>query len=74
MQLMSQLHADGIKHVWIDGGVTISQFLDLQMVNSMTLSVIPAVSRIRMPLFSAISKEIPCRLVSSESYPSAWCS
>jgi len=36
-QLAAQLYADGIKHVWIDGGVTISQFLNLQMVDSMTL-------------------------------------
>ncbi len=69
-QLASQLHSDGIKHVWIDGGVTISQFLDLQMVDSMTLSVIPVMLGSGMSLFSKISKELPCRLVSSQSYPS----
>ena len=69
-QLTSQLHSDGIKHVWIDGGVTISQFLDLQMVDSMTLSVIPVILGSGMPLFSAIGTELPCRLISSQSYPS----
>ncbi len=69
-QLVFQLHSDGIKHVWIDGGVTISQFLDLQMVDSMTLSVIPVILGGGMPLFSEIGKELPCRLVSSQSYPS----
>ena len=34
-QLASQLHSEGVKHVWIDGGVTISQFLDKKMVDSM---------------------------------------
>jgi GrpB-like predicted nucleotidyltransferase (UPF0157 family)/dihydrofolate reductase/GNAT superfamily N-acetyltransferase len=69
-QLASQLHSDGIKHIWIDGGVTISQFLDLQIVDSMTLSVIPVILGAGMPLFNAIGKELPCRLVSSQSYPS----
>lgn len=68
--LVSQLHRDGIKHIWIDGGVTISQFLDLEMVDSMTLSVIPVILGAGMPLFNAIGKELSCRLVSSQSYPS----
>jgi len=69
-QLASQLHSDGVKHVWVDGGVTISQFLDLQMVDSMTLSVIPVILGAGMPLFRAIGKELPCRLISSQGYPS----
>lgn len=69
-QLVSNLHADGIKHIWIDGGVTISQFLDLQMVDSMTLSLIPIVLGAGIPLFNSISKEHECRLISSQSYPS----
>jgi dihydrofolate reductase len=68
--LVTGLHADGIKHVWIDGGMTISQFLNLKMVDCMTLSVIPVILGDGMPLFNAISKEISCRLVSSDSYPS----
>src|SRR5262245_47144982 len=28
--LVSQLHNDGIRHIWIDGGITISQFLQLK--------------------------------------------
>ncbi|MCH9624947.1 MAG: putative protein YyaP [Chlamydiales bacterium] len=67
-QLISQLHSDDIKHIWIDGGVTISQFLDLQMVDSMTLSVIPVILGSGIPLFN--TKELSCRLVSSQSYPS----
>ena len=69
-QLIAQLHKDGIKHVWIDGGVTISQFLDLQMVDAITLSVIPVILGSGIPLFHPIGKERACRLVSSQSYPS----
>lgn len=70
ISLVSQLHADGIKHIWIDGGVTISQFLEYQMVDSMTLSVIPVILGSGIPLFNAISHDIPCRLIASQQYPS----
>lgn len=68
--LVSQLHSDGVRHVWIDGGKTISQFLNLRIVDSITLSVIPVILGDGMPLFNAIGQEIPCRLISSQSYPS----
>lgn len=69
-KLVAQLHKEGIKHIWVDGGTTISQFLSLQMVDTMTLSVIPVVLGSGIPLFSKIGKEISCRLNSSQSYPS----
>lgn len=69
-ELSEKLHKEGIKHIWVDGGSTISQFLSLQLVDEMTLSVIPIVLGAGIPLFHAIGKEIPCRLLSSQSYRS----
>lgn len=68
--LVAKLHEEKIKHVWIDGGVTISQFLKLQLVDSITLSIIPVLLGDGLPLFSAFGKEIPCKLISSQAYPS----
>lgn len=70
IQLTSQLHLEGVKHIWIDGGVTISQFLDHQLVDTMTLSIIPVILGSGIPLFSVISKELQCHLVSSRCFPS----
>lgn len=70
IQLTSQLHLEGVKHIWIDGGVTISQFLDHQVVDNMTLSVIPVILGSGIPLFSVINKELSCRLASSQAYSS----
>ncbi|MBS0648800.1 MAG: dihydrofolate reductase [Verrucomicrobia bacterium] len=69
-QLVSQLHNEGIRHIWIDGGETIAQFLKLQMVDHMTISVIPILLGDGIPLFHPLAKELPCRLISSDSYPS----
>ena len=69
-ELLSKLHKDGIKHIWIDGGNTISQFLSSQMVDTMTLSIIPVILGSGIPLFNVIDKEISCRAISSQAYPS----
>lgn len=69
-KLVTKLHGEGIKHIWIDGGVTISQFLSLKLVDTMTLSIIPIILGDGIPLFNVVNKEIPCHLISSQSYPS----
>ncbi len=70
VDLTEKLHREGVKSIWVDGGSTISQFLDLQLVDEMTLSVIPIVLGSGIPLFHAIGREVPCRLISSQSYRS----
>lgn len=67
--LVQQLHAEGIRHLWVDGGETLSQFLRLNLVDELILSVIPTLLGEGIPLF-AIRKELPCRLISARSYPS----
>lgn len=69
-ELVAKLHREGVKHIWVDGGVTISQFLASQMVDTMTLSIIPVILGAGIPLFNIIDREIPCRPVSTQSYPS----
>lgn len=69
-QLVAQLYLEGIRHVWVDGGVTIRKFLDLEMVDYMTLSVIPVILTEGISLFGHQGKEISCQLVSSQSFPS----
>lgn len=69
-ELTLKLHKEGVKHIWVDGGTTISQFLSSQMVDTMTLSIIPVILGAGIPLFNVLNREIPCRLISSKSYPS----
>lgn len=70
IELTLKLHKEGVKHIWVDGGTTISQFLSSQMVDTMTLSIIPVILGAGIPLFSVLNREIPCRLISSQSYQS----
>lgn len=68
--LLSKLYGDGIKHIWVDGGITASKFLEAGLVDNLTISIIAMVLGSGIPLFSTMNKEQPCRLVSSDSYPS----
>ena len=70
MDLLSRLQKDNIKHIWVDGGVTASKFLEAGLVDNLTLSIIAMVLGSGIPLFSHMNKEQSCRLVSSQSYPS----
>ena len=69
-ELTEKLYNEGVQHIWVDGGLTISQFLDLQLVDLMTVSIIPIILGSGLPLFDAIGKEISCRLISSQAYQS----
>ena len=68
--LTSMLHSEDIKHVWVDGGITVSKFLEAGLVDDITISVISVVLGSGIPLFSIMDKEHKCRLLSTQSYPS----
>lgn len=69
-ELVAKLHSQGTRHIWVDGGVTISQFLASQIVDTITIGIIPIILGEGLPLFNVVGKELPCRLISSQSYPS----
>ncbi len=68
--LCSRLHEDGVKKVWVDGGITISNFLAERLVDEITLSIIPILLGSGIPLFNPAVNEHTCKLTSSQSYPS----
>lgn len=68
--LVSMLHSESIKHVWVDGGITVSKFLDAGLVDDITISVIAMILGSGIPLFSTMSREHKCHLISTQSYPS----
>jgi dihydrofolate reductase len=68
--LLAKLHFEGVEHVWVDGGITVSKFLEKGLVDEITLSIIAMVLGSGIPLFSAMNRENRCCLVSARPYPS----
>ncbi len=69
-QLASKLHSEGVKHAWVDGGITASKFLESGLVDEVTISIIAMTLGAGIPLFSKMSSEHKYRLLSTQSYPS----
>ncbi len=69
-ELLTKLHAENIKRIWVDGGVTVSKFLEEGLVDDITVSIIAMVLGSGIPLFSTMNQEHKCHLVSTQSYPS----
>jgi len=65
---MLVLHSDGIKHIYVDGGATISQFLNMGLIDQLIISIIPVVLGSGIPLFSKINDDKWCQLMSSQAY------
>jgi len=66
--LIKKLYSEGIKHIYVDGGKTISQFLNQELIDELIISIIPVILGSGIPLFKNVLHESWCRLLSSKSY------
>lgn len=67
--VLSTLQSDGVKHIWVDEGVTVSRFIEAGLVDSITVSLIPVILGRGVRLFNSMDQEYSCRLISADSYP-----
>ena len=66
--LLDRLGAEGVRRVYVDGGVLIRGFLAAGLIDDVTLSVIPILLGKGIPLFGGVDRRMT--LVSSQSFPS----
>ena len=64
-KLISRLENKSYKHAYIDGGTTITAFINLQLINEMIITKAPVILGKGIPLFGEINKSI--KLVNSEA-------
>ena len=65
LELVSQLEAEGLKHAYIDGGATITSFINLQLINEMIITKAPVILGKGIPLFGEVNNSI--QLINSEA-------
>ena len=66
--LLWKLHSEGVKHIWVDGGITISQFLPI--IDEMSDLDHSCLARKRYSSLPKEGKELPLDWIESNSYPS----
>lgn len=69
-EIASQLAARGVRHVYIDGGVTIQRFLQAGLIQRLIITRIPVLLGGGIPLFGTTQGDIPLEHVVTRAYAS----
>jgi dihydrofolate reductase len=69
-EIVDLLSARGLKHLYIDGGVTIQRFLAARLIQKLIVTRIPVLLGSGIPLFGEIPHDIRLEHVGTRSYPS----
>ena len=69
-QIVSQLAASGAKHLYVDGGITIQQFLRAGLIHRLIITRVPVLIGDGIPLFGSLDRDIKLRHVGTKQYAS----
>jgi len=67
--LISNLQDDGFKHAYIDGGSTITSFLNFKLINEITITKAPVLLGEGIPLFGRINQNIKLEYAQAAAFP-----
>jgi dihydrofolate reductase len=71
-ELMQSLKNKGRKHAYIDGGTTITSFINLKLINTMTVTQAPILLGSGLPLFGFINEPVALNKIESITYSSGF--
>jgi dihydrofolate reductase len=69
-EIVARLGARGMKHLYVDGGITIQGFLQAGLIQRMIITRIPVLLGSGIPLFGPLSRDIRLKHVATRWYPS----
>jgi len=69
-EILSQLAARGIQHVYVDGGITIQRFLQDGLIQRLVITRVPVLIGTGIPLFGRVPRDIVLRHVGTRQYAS----
>lgn len=68
--IVSQLESRRIRHVYVDGGITIQRFLQAGLIQHLIITRIPVILGSGIPLFGATQHDIALEHVATRAYGS----
>jgi dihydrofolate reductase len=69
-EIVSQLAATGSQHIYVDGGITIQNFLRAGLIEHVAITRVPVLIGDGIPLFGALPHDIHLRHIATHQYPS----
>jgi dihydrofolate reductase len=69
-EIVSKLAATGARHIYVDGGITIQNFLRAGLIQHVAITRVPVLIGDGIPLFGALPHDIHLRHIATQQYPS----
>jgi dihydrofolate reductase len=69
-QVVARLDERGIRHIYVDGGITIQRFLRAGLIQRLIVTRVPVLIGAGIPLFGAIDRDIVLTHVRTQHYAS----
>ena len=68
--IISQLESRGIRHIYVDGGITVQRFLGARLIQRIIITRVPVLIGEGIPLFGTLSSDIRLQHIATRSFPS----
>ena len=69
-EIVSKLAASGAQYLYVDGGITIQNFLRAGLIQHLTITRVPVLIGDGIPLFGSLPRDIHLRHIATRQYPS----
>jgi dihydrofolate reductase len=69
-EIVSKLAASGSHHLYVDGGITIQNFLRAGLIQRLIITRVPVLIGEGIPLFGTLPRDVRMRHVATQHYPS----
>lgn len=66
--LVERLSAQGVKRIYVDGGLTIYNFLNKNLITEITITIVPIILGSGKPLFGELKHDVHLALIESKFY------
>ena len=67
-EIVRQLAARGIRHAYVDGGITIQRFIQAGLIQTLIITRVPVLIGSGIPLFGAIPEDIHLKHIATREY------
>ena len=68
-EVVSKLGKSGARHLYVDGGITVQQFLRAGLIHRLIISRLPVLIGEGIPLFGSLPCDIRLRHIATRTYP-----
>ena len=69
-EIVAQLDARGIRHAYVDGGITIQRFLRAGCIQRLVITRVPVLIGSGRPLFGSLPHDVPLKHIATRQYRS----